>query len=191
MAGSEPEPKANDSREFFGVIAVSILAGLAVINGVVAVPLTVVITTSPPRHRPDLSHRPASVRRTQSTQRGHRRHRRYQQALQGATIVPARVMKFDAESGSVEPSKRAYFDILDANLLVDIHNIRTIHWVIAAGCFTISRRYGNSSASNRHASRFLTVRPKPQPEICATPGARAIHTPPAKPQAPRQPRRPA
>ncbi len=55
------------------------------------------------------------------------------EALQAATIVPARVMKVDSESGTVAPGKRADFDILDANPLDDIHNIRTIHRVVANG----------------------------------------------------------
>jgi hypothetical protein len=48
------------------------------------------------------------------------------EALRAATIVPARVMKVDTESGSVEVGKRADLDILDANPLDDIHNIRTV-----------------------------------------------------------------
>jgi imidazolonepropionase-like amidohydrolase len=55
------------------------------------------------------------------------------EALQAATIVPAQVMKVDSDSGSVETGKRADFDILDANPLEDIHNIRRIHWVVANG----------------------------------------------------------
>jgi imidazolonepropionase-like amidohydrolase len=55
------------------------------------------------------------------------------EAIQAATIVPARVMKHDADSGTVEPGKRADFDILDRNPLQDIHNIRAVHRVVAAG----------------------------------------------------------
>ena len=55
------------------------------------------------------------------------------EALQAATIVPARVMKVDKESGTVEVGKRADFDILDANPLENIHNIRTVHQVVANG----------------------------------------------------------
>lgn len=64
----------------------------------------------------------------------------YQQAgftpmevLQAATIVPARAMKVEAESGTVEAGKRADLDILDANPLDSIHNIRGVHWVVANG----------------------------------------------------------
>jgi imidazolonepropionase-like amidohydrolase len=55
------------------------------------------------------------------------------EALQAATIVPAQVMKVDSQSGSVETGKRADFDILDANPLADIHNIRSVRWVVANG----------------------------------------------------------
>jgi imidazolonepropionase-like amidohydrolase len=55
------------------------------------------------------------------------------EALQAATIVPARVMKVDKESGTVEVGKRADFDVLDANPLEDIHKIRTVHQVVANG----------------------------------------------------------
>lgn len=55
------------------------------------------------------------------------------EAIQAATIVPARVMKHDADSGTVESGKRADFDILDRNPLEDIHNIRAVHRVVAGG----------------------------------------------------------
>jgi len=57
------------------------------------------------------------------------------EALQAATIVPAQVMHADGESGSVEIGKRADFDILDANPLADIHNIRSVRFVVANGVF--------------------------------------------------------
>jgi imidazolonepropionase-like amidohydrolase len=55
------------------------------------------------------------------------------EALEAATIVPARVMKVDAESGSVEAGKRADLDVLDANPLDNIRNIRTMRMVVANG----------------------------------------------------------
>jgi imidazolonepropionase-like amidohydrolase len=55
------------------------------------------------------------------------------EALQAATLVPARVMKVDGESGTVEAGKRADLDILDSNPLENIHNIRSVHWVVANG----------------------------------------------------------
>jgi len=55
------------------------------------------------------------------------------EALQSATIVPAQVMNVDRESGSIEVGKRADFDILDANPLENIHNIRSVRSVVANG----------------------------------------------------------
>ncbi|MGA2184275.1 MAG: amidohydrolase family protein [Bryobacteraceae bacterium] len=55
------------------------------------------------------------------------------EAIQTATIVPARVMKREREMGSVEPGKRADLIVLDADPLADIHNIRTVRYVVAAG----------------------------------------------------------
>jgi len=55
------------------------------------------------------------------------------EALQAATIVPARAMKVEADSGSIEVGKRADLDVLDANPLDNIHNIRSVHWVVASG----------------------------------------------------------
>jgi imidazolonepropionase-like amidohydrolase len=55
------------------------------------------------------------------------------EALQAATLAPARVMKVDRESGTVEAGKRADLDILDANPLENIHNVRSVHWVVANG----------------------------------------------------------
>src|SRR5215831_5898730 len=57
------------------------------------------------------------------------------EALQSATLVPARVMKMDNDSGTVEAGKRADFDILDANPLDDIHNVRSVRSVVANGIF--------------------------------------------------------
>src|ERR1700678_4814476 len=55
------------------------------------------------------------------------------EAIQAATIVPARVMGVDKEVGTVEPGKRADLIILDANPLESIHNIRTVKFVITNG----------------------------------------------------------
>jgi len=55
------------------------------------------------------------------------------EALQAATIVPATVMGVAAETGTVAPGKRADFAILDRNPLEDVHNIRSVHWVVANG----------------------------------------------------------
>jgi imidazolonepropionase-like amidohydrolase len=55
------------------------------------------------------------------------------EAIQAATIVPARVMGLDKEVGTVEAGKRADVIILDANPLESIHNIRRVEFVIADG----------------------------------------------------------
>jgi len=55
------------------------------------------------------------------------------EALQAATIVPARAMKVESDSGSIAVGKRADLDVLDANPLDDIHNIRRVRSVVASG----------------------------------------------------------
>ncbi|HJQ31562.1 MAG TPA: amidohydrolase family protein [Pyrinomonadaceae bacterium] len=55
------------------------------------------------------------------------------EAIQAATIVPARVMKLDKELGTIEPGKLADLIILDANPLEDIHNTRRVRKVVSGG----------------------------------------------------------
>lgn len=55
------------------------------------------------------------------------------EAIQAATLVPAQVMGVDKEVGTVEVGKRADLILLDANPLEDIHNIRSVGYVIANG----------------------------------------------------------
>jgi imidazolonepropionase-like amidohydrolase len=55
------------------------------------------------------------------------------EAIQAATIVPARVMGLDKELGTVEPGKRADVIILDGNPLESIRNIRKVEFVITNG----------------------------------------------------------
>jgi imidazolonepropionase-like amidohydrolase len=55
------------------------------------------------------------------------------QALQAATIVPARVMKLEGEVGTIERGKRADLVVLNANPLESIRNIRTVRWTIRDG----------------------------------------------------------
>jgi imidazolonepropionase-like amidohydrolase len=55
------------------------------------------------------------------------------EAIQAATIAPARVMGLDKEVGTVEPGKRADVILLDGNPLESIHNIRNVKYVIADG----------------------------------------------------------
>jgi adenine deaminase len=55
------------------------------------------------------------------------------QAIQSATLVPARVMHLDRESGTLEKGKRADFVVLAGNPLDDIRNLRSVRAVIASG----------------------------------------------------------
>ncbi len=55
------------------------------------------------------------------------------EALQAATIVPARAMKLDGELGTIEKGKRADLTVLDANPLDAISNIRRVRWTISDG----------------------------------------------------------
>lgn len=55
------------------------------------------------------------------------------EAIQAATIVPARVMKLDNEVGTIEIGKRADLVIVDANPLDNISNIRKIRFVVTQG----------------------------------------------------------
>ena len=55
------------------------------------------------------------------------------EAIQAATITPARAMKVDNEVGTIEPGKRADLMVLDANPLDNISNIRRVRYVIAQG----------------------------------------------------------
>jgi imidazolonepropionase-like amidohydrolase len=55
------------------------------------------------------------------------------EAIQAATIVPARVMGLDKEVGTVEAGKRADVILVEGNPLESIHNIRNVKYVIADG----------------------------------------------------------
>ncbi|MCS3795154.1 amidohydrolase family protein [Niastella sp. OAS944] len=55
------------------------------------------------------------------------------QALQTATIVPARVMNMEKSSGSISPGKRADIIITNGNPLQNISNIRDVITVLKGG----------------------------------------------------------
>jgi imidazolonepropionase-like amidohydrolase len=55
------------------------------------------------------------------------------EALQAATIVPARAMRAESDSGTIEPGKRGDLIVLDGNPLDDIHNTRRIFRVVTGG----------------------------------------------------------
>jgi Amidohydrolase family len=55
------------------------------------------------------------------------------EAIQAATIVPARVMNLDKEVGTIQKGKRADLFLIDADPLESISNIRKVKTVIARG----------------------------------------------------------
>ncbi len=55
------------------------------------------------------------------------------EAIQSATIVPARVMGLDKELGTVEVGKRADLIVVNGNPLESIHNIRKVESVVSNG----------------------------------------------------------
>ncbi len=55
------------------------------------------------------------------------------EAIQTASIIPARVMNMDKSTGSIKAGKQADLVILDANPLTEIRNIRKVHLVIKEG----------------------------------------------------------
>ncbi|MGH9713407.1 MAG: amidohydrolase family protein [Candidatus Acidiferrales bacterium] len=55
------------------------------------------------------------------------------EAIQAATIVPARAMGLETELGTVESGKRADLIIVNGNPLESIHNIRKVEFVITNG----------------------------------------------------------
>ena len=55
------------------------------------------------------------------------------EALQAATLNPAKVMKLTDSLGTVEPGKVADLVLLDADPLADIANTRLIRAVVANG----------------------------------------------------------
>jgi imidazolonepropionase-like amidohydrolase len=71
------------------------------------------------------------------------------EAIQTATIVSARVMKQEKDSGSIEPGKRADLILVAANPLQDIKNLRRVSKVITNGRMFDSRKLGRSVGFDR------------------------------------------
>ena len=55
------------------------------------------------------------------------------EALQAATITPARVMKLDSDVGTIEQGKRADIVILGGNPLENVSNVRKVDFVVTEG----------------------------------------------------------
>jgi imidazolonepropionase-like amidohydrolase len=55
------------------------------------------------------------------------------QAIQSATIVPARVMHHDADSGTIEPGKRADLVLVNGDPLTNISDLRRVTTVVTNG----------------------------------------------------------
>jgi imidazolonepropionase-like amidohydrolase len=55
------------------------------------------------------------------------------EAIQTATIVPARAMRLDRELGTIEPGKRADLILVDGNPIENISDIRRVSRVVANG----------------------------------------------------------
>jgi imidazolonepropionase-like amidohydrolase len=55
------------------------------------------------------------------------------EAIQAATIVPARAMGLDKELGTIEPGKRADLILVKGNPLENIHDIRNVDFVMTGG----------------------------------------------------------
>jgi imidazolonepropionase-like amidohydrolase len=71
------------------------------------------------------------------------------QAIQTATIVSARVMKLEKDSGSIEPGKRADLLLVAGDPLQDIKNLRRVSKVITNGRMFDSRKLGQSVGFRR------------------------------------------
>jgi imidazolonepropionase-like amidohydrolase len=55
------------------------------------------------------------------------------QVLQDATLMPAQIMKKDADLGSIAPNKLADLVLLDADPVADISNIRKVNLTMKDG----------------------------------------------------------
>ncbi len=71
------------------------------------------------------------------------------EAIQSATIVSARAMKLDKESGTIEPGKRADMILLDGDPVANISDLRKVSKVVANGRLFDSRRLWESVGFRR------------------------------------------
>jgi imidazolonepropionase-like amidohydrolase len=71
------------------------------------------------------------------------------EAIESATIVPARVMKLDHDSGSIEVGKRADLMLVDGNPLQNISDLRRVVRVVKDGRMYDSKKLGHSVGFNR------------------------------------------
>jgi imidazolonepropionase-like amidohydrolase len=70
-------------------------------------------------------------------------------AIQSATIVSARVMKMEKDSGSVEIGKRADLVLVEGNPLKNISDIRRVVSVVSDGRMYDSKKLGRSVGFSR------------------------------------------
>jgi imidazolonepropionase-like amidohydrolase len=70
-------------------------------------------------------------------------------AIQSATIVAARVMKLDGESGSIEVGKRADLLLVEGDPLENISDIRRVVSVVSDGRMYDSKKLGRSVGFSR------------------------------------------
>jgi imidazolonepropionase-like amidohydrolase len=70
-------------------------------------------------------------------------------AIQTATLTAARAMRLEADSGSIEPGKRADLVLVDGNPLVNISDIRRVVKVVANGRLYDSGKLARSVGFNR------------------------------------------
>jgi len=71
------------------------------------------------------------------------------QAIQSATIVSARAMHHDADSGTIEVGKRADLVLIDGNPLANISDLRKVDSVVTNGAMYSSKQLGHSVGFNR------------------------------------------